>query len=96
MKDNMYGVLIEENLQRILRKLFKKDKARYELVMKKISSITLNHYHYKPLRYDLKNIRADHVGSFVIAYRIDEGEKIVKFLDFDHHDKIYKKRFEEE
>lgn len=92
----MYNVVIEEKLQRILKKLYKKDKLRYELAMKKIDSISTNPYHYKPLRYDLKNIRADHIGSFVIVYRIVENDKLVKFLDFDHHDNIYKKRFEEE
>jgi mRNA-degrading endonuclease RelE of RelBE toxin-antitoxin system len=30
--------------------------------------------------------------SFVLIFKIDDENKIVKFEDFDHHDKIYKKR----
>lgn len=43
----------------------------------------------KPLRYSLKNRRRVHVGSFVVVYEFYNGE--LRFLDFDHHDKIYKK-----
>jgi len=27
--------------------------------------------------------------SFVLIYEIDEKEKIIRILDYDHHDKIY-------
>jgi mRNA-degrading endonuclease RelE of RelBE toxin-antitoxin system len=43
----------------------------------------------KPLRYTLKNRRRVHVGSFVLVYEFSNGE--LRFLDFDHHDKVYKK-----
>lgn len=43
----------------------------------------------KPLRYTLKNRRRVHVGSFVLVYEFYNGE--LRFLDFDHHDKVYKK-----
>jgi mRNA-degrading endonuclease RelE of RelBE toxin-antitoxin system len=33
-----------------------------------------------------------HIGkSFVLTYEIIEGKKIVKFLDYNHHDKVYEK-----
>ena len=78
-------------LQRILNKLFKKNKIMYEQVMKKINEILQNPYHYKPLKYDLAGERRVHImKSFVLKYEIMEKEKIIRFLDFDHHDKIYK------
>lgn len=43
----------------------------------------------KPLRYTLKSRRRLHVGSFVLVYEFYNNE--IRFLDFDHHDKIYKK-----
>jgi mRNA-degrading endonuclease RelE of RelBE toxin-antitoxin system len=44
----------------------------------------------KPLRNVLRNRRQIHVaGSFVLLYEISGTE--VRLLDFDHHNKIYKK-----
>jgi mRNA interferase RelE/StbE len=43
----------------------------------------------KPLRHTLKNRRRTHVGSFVLVYEFHNGE--LRFLDFDHHDRVYKK-----
>ncbi len=86
----MYDILIEEKLQVTLKKLFKKDKKVYEICIKKIEQIANNPEQYKPLRHNMKNIRRVHiVKSFVLIFRIDKN--IVKFLDLDHHDNIYKK-----
>ncbi|HHT9108855.1 MAG TPA: hypothetical protein ACFYD9_09420 [Candidatus Wunengus sp. YC64] len=35
----MYKFFIEERLKKVLNKLFKKDRKRYEIVMKKIDEI---------------------------------------------------------
>ena len=44
----------------------------------------------KPLRNVLRNNRGIHIaGSFVLLYEIVRTE--IRILDFDHHDKIYKK-----
>jgi len=87
--DDMYEILIEEKLQEILKKLFKKDKKLYEICLKKIEAIANNPEQYKPLRHDMKNIRRVHIAkSFVLTFRVEK--KSVKFLDFDHHDNIYK------
>jgi len=44
----------------------------------------------KPLRNVLRNRRQIHIaGSFVLLYEIVDTE--VRLLDFDHHNKIYKK-----
>lgn len=45
----------------------------------------------KPLRNVLRNRRQIHIaGSFVLLYEIAGTE--VRLLDFDHHNKIYKKK----
>ena len=83
---------IEDSLKLKFKKFFKKRKNLYESCMNKISEIIKNPEHYKPLRHDLKNIRRVHlIGPFIMVFTI-EGN-IIKFLDVDHHDKIYKKRF---
>lgn len=88
----MYKISIENKLERILRKLYKKDRKRYEITMKKIDEVVTMPHHYKPLSYDMKSIRRVHIsGSFVLVFKILEEGKIVKFLDLNHHDKIYKK-----
>lgn len=86
----MHEILIEEKLRETLGKLYKKDRKRYDICMKKIEEIANNPEQYKPLRYDMKNIRRVHVAkSFVLIFNV-EGN-VVKFLDLDHHDKIYKR-----
>lgn len=85
----MYEILIEEKLQEILKKLFKKNKKVYEICIKKIEQIINNPEQYKPLKHDMKTIRRVHMAkSFVLTFRIEKNR--IKFLDFDHHDNIYK------
>ena len=43
----------------------------------------------KPPRYALKSRRRVHVGSFVLICEFHDEE--LRFLDVDHHDRIYKK-----
>ncbi len=92
----MYEHEILPNLKEILQKLFKKDKTLYEQVIKKIDEI-INSYdieHYKNLRHDLKEFKRVQTGHFVLVFRFIKNENKIIFIDFDHHDKIYKKRFE--
>ena len=92
----MYSYEILPNLKEILQKLFKKDKTTYERIIKKIDEI-INSYdieHYKNLRHDLKEFKRVQVGHFVLVFRFIKQENKVIFVDFDNHDKIYKKRFE--
>jgi len=84
------------NLKETLRKLFKKDKKRYEILMKKIEQISSSDEfsieNYKNLRHDLKNQKRVHVDkSFVLTFRFYKKRNFILFLDFDHHDNIYNK-----
>jgi YafQ family addiction module toxin component len=85
----MYKPGIESNLKKKLGKLFKKDRKRYEIVMKKMEEILQNPHHYKSLSHDVKHLRRVHIdSSFVLVFYINENDEIVLFVDIDHHDKI--------
>jgi len=86
-----YNYKTSKNLDRILDKLFKKDKSLYEQVMKKIEEVikSLDIEHYKNLKYNLKNKKRVHVGHFVLIFQFNKTTNTILFDDFDHHDKIY-------
>ena len=88
----MYSHVVIPSLQKILNKLSKKDKTLYEQVLKKIEEITNSEdvEHYKNLRYDMKDKKRAQIGHFVLVFTYIREENKIKFLDFDHHDKIYK------
>jgi YafQ family addiction module toxin component len=86
----MYKPGIESNLKKKLGKQFKKDRKRYEIVMKKMEEILQNPHHSKLLSHDMKHLRRVHIdSSFVLVFSINENDKIILFVDIDHHDKIY-------
>jgi len=91
-----YNYKTSKNLDRILEVLSKKDKSLYEQLIKKIDEIINSQdvEHYKNLRNDLKEFKRVQVGHFVLVFRFIKHENKVIFVDFDHHDKIYKKKFE--
>lgn len=88
----MYVDKYSDEITRKLAKLKKKDPAHYEIVRKKMDWILENPEHrYKDLHYSMKGISRVHIGHFVLAFRIDNINKIIYFEDYDHHDKIYKR-----
>ncbi|MEA3342702.1 MAG: type II toxin-antitoxin system RelE/ParE family toxin [archaeon] len=68
-------------------KSIKKDKILLERLHKKMDGILENPEHYPPKKYNLKNKRSAHIGSFVILFEIDDDKLI--FLKFRHHDYVY-------
>lgn len=87
----MYRLAIKESLDKKFKKLQKKDKEMLRLIDRKVRDILDDPYRFKPLRKPLQNKRRVHVGgSFVLIYDVNEEEKIVTLLDFDHHDNVYK------
>src|SRR3989344_2567272 len=90
----MYNYEVIPYLEKILIKLSRKDKSTYEQILKKIEEIINSEdvEHYKNLRYDLSDKKRVQVGHFVLVFSFVKSENKIKFLDFDHHDVIYKKR----
>ena len=87
----MYKIAVKESLDCKFKKLRKKDREMLASIDKKVQEILDNPCRFKPLRKPLQNKRRVHIGgSFVLIYEINEEEKIVTLLDFDHHDNIYK------
>jgi mRNA interferase RelE/StbE/toxin YoeB len=85
----MYRLEIPAHLDKLFSKMSKKDPEKLRLIHKKIKKILDNPTHFKPLRAPLQNLRRVHIAkSFVLVYEIEE--KIVRLIDFEHHDKIYK------
>ena len=85
-----------EGLKRIIETLKKRDPQRTEILYKKIKQIinsdetTIEHYkNLKGNQSDRKRVHID--KSFVLTFKFDKSKKFVLFLDFDHHDNIYKK-----
>jgi len=86
-----YNLEISDHIDRIFFKLSRKDKTSLKIIERKIQEILKNPYKFKPLRGTMKGIRRTHIGkSFVLTFEIVEQEKIVRLLDYEHHDKIYK------
>lgn len=87
----MYKLAVKESLDRKFKKLGKKDREMLLLIHKKLQQILDNPYRFKPLKKPLQNKRRVHIGgSFVLIYEVNEEEKLVTLLEFDHHDSIYK------
>ena len=74
----------------LMRQLRKHDPQMYERVKKKIEQILENPHHYKELRNVLKGCCRVQIGSYVIIFEIKENEKAVRFINFGHHDDVYR------
>jgi YafQ family addiction module toxin component len=86
---------IKPHLQKILKKLSKKDKVAYEAVMKKIEEITNSEgiEHYENLQHDMKHLKEVHIAThFVLVFSYDKARDFVSFLDYDHHGNIFDRR----
>ena len=88
----MYSLDVKPELDKIFKKLMKRDWKRYEIVMKKAEEIIENPQHYKNLKAPLNHLKEVHIDShFVLTFSVDEKFKIVTLIDFYHHEKIFKK-----
>ena len=79
-----------EKVDKIFKKLQKKDSGQFEAVSKKVNQILENPERFKPLKSPMEHMRRVHVGSFVLVYDVDEPRKVVTIRRYEHHDKVYK------
>lgn len=91
----MFNYELSNELKEIMKKLFKKNRTKYEQILKKIDEIvsldseTINHY--KNLRYDLSNQKRVHIGeNFVLTFEVDTKNNFILFINFEHRDSVYK------
>lgn len=86
---------IEGKLNKKLKKISKKDIQTYERIIKKIDEIINSNSieHYKNLKHELKNFKRVQIGESVLVFSFNKTKNKIQFYDFDHHDKIYLKKF---
>lgn len=84
-----YTLDVSEHLDRVFSKLAKKDKLQFEILTRKINEILENPKVGEPLTGNMAGQRGVHIRNFVLVYEILENEKIVRLLDYDHHDVVY-------
>ncbi len=94
----MFDFNLSDELKIIIKKLVKKDKKKVETINKKIKQIINSDYQsiqpYKNLRHYLKEYKRVHIeGSFVLVFKVNITNNFILFVDFDHHDRVYGKRF---
>lgn len=90
-QDRKLRVLVVDPVcKRIFKTLKKRKPSLYKNLQKQVFKVVREPSLGKPLRNIFKNQSRVHVGSFVLIYEFSDSE--VRLLDFDHHDKVYKKR----
>ena len=67
----MYSLEVVEKVDKIFKKLQKKDVVQFEALSRKVSEILENPYQFKPLKNPMQHMCRVHVGSFVMVYDID-------------------------
>lgn len=86
-----YHLRLKPHVEKALEKLGKKDPVQLDAIHKKVKQILEDPFRFKPLHAPMQHVRRVHImGSFVLVYRIDENEKAVEILDYDHHDNVYR------
>lgn len=83
-----FEIAFSETFRGVLKRL-KKKKDVYRRLEEQMDKVTNNPFFGKPLRNVLKNRRRVHVDPYILLYEVYNSK--ITFLDFNHHDKIYKK-----
>jgi len=81
---------VVEKVDRVFKKLRKKDLIQFEAVSKKINEILENPQQFKRLKSPMQHMRRVHVGSFVLVYYVNEDRRVVTIRRYEHHDNVYK------
>ena len=77
------------HVDKIFKKLAKKNPRQMESIAEKIEEILADPHRFKPLHFPLAGMRRVHFGNFVLMYSIDEMRKTVVIEDYEHHDRVY-------
>ena len=87
----MYFLVIQPALDKILQKLFKRNRKQYEMVVNKMDEVVKNPNHaYKFLHESLQGFNRIHIDKhFVLLFQIGHAKREVICYYYDHHDKIY-------
>ncbi|MEI6058224.1 MAG: type II toxin-antitoxin system mRNA interferase toxin, RelE/StbE family [archaeon] len=86
-----YRLEIPKHLDKLFFKISKRDRLQFEILSRKIREILENPQIGEPLTANMAGQRSVHVRHFVLIYEILETLRIVRLLDYDHHDVVYGK-----
>lgn len=87
----MYDLELRKSVEKVFRKLAKRNPGQLEIIHKRIEEIRKNPHHYKNLRRPLQHLKRVRVDkSFVLVFSIDDSEKVIVVEVYDHHDNIYR------
>ena len=86
----MYSLEVVEKVDRVFKKLRKKDSVQFEALSRKVKEILENPQQFKPLKSPMQHMRRVHVGSFVLVYDINEARRVVTIRRYEHHDNVYR------
>lgn len=84
---------LSKSLTKIAKKLKRKDRRKFNILMKKIEEIINSESieHYKNLRAPMQHLKRVHINSrFVLVFEYDKQNNTIFFREFNHHDNIYK------
>jgi mRNA-degrading endonuclease RelE of RelBE toxin-antitoxin system len=84
MREYKTSSLFEKNIKRLKGKELGNLLSKIDEI---ISSTKLDHY--KNLKHELKKFKRIHVNNSYIILFFDENQ-IIHFVDYEHHDKVYK------
>ena len=85
-----YDIVVSEVADKKFAKIAKKNHKQMNIISKKVQQIVKNPHNFKPLRGDMHGARRVHIdSSFVLIYEVDEINKLIRILDYGHHDGIY-------
>ena len=88
-EQTVYSLKLSSHFDDIFTHAAHHDRHLFEKIQHQIEKILREPTLGKPLRNVLRNRRRVHINPFVLVYEINGIE--IEILDFDHHDKIYKK-----
>jgi len=87
--DKIYTLDIPEKFRHLLNKLQKSNPELVIRLAKQTEKLVHSPFSGKPMRNVLRNYRRIHIDPFVLIYEVKDQK--VGLVDFDHHDRIYKR-----
>jgi YafQ family addiction module toxin component len=88
----MYALETREHVDKIFKKLAKRNPSEMESIVKKLQEILEDPHRFKPMHFPLAGMRRAHLGSFVILFSVDEQRKTVILEDYEYHDNVNRAR----
>ena len=91
LKKDTYDTFITSKADKSLYKISKNDKKAVKILLTAIKEISKDPYNSKLLKGKLKGNRRIRKDPYRIIFAINNEKKIIKILNIDKRDKIYKK-----